>query len=739
MTWLETCDVALFRFVNQTLSHPLLDCVLPLFSSPPCLAPLLLMLALGVLWKGGVRGRVLVAVLVLILALGDGLIVQLLKDALGRPRPFQALPDVRLPAGRAGGGSMPSSHAAMWFAAALVARVFHPRSVRFMLPLAALVGLSRVYLGAHYPGDVVAGAVLGAGWAAAGLWLFDALWRWAGPRWFPAWWAAFPSLLDPRVRPGVLVADAADRERHWVRAGYVLIGLMLLARLAYIASGTIEVSKDEAYQWLWSKHLALSYYSKPPMIAWLHGLGTTLAGDNAFGIRFLSPILGAILGIALLRFMTRHVNAAAAFALLLILNTTPLMALGTVLMTVDPPLVLFWSLAMIAGWRALRPDAASRHWVLVGLAMGLGFLSKYTAALQLVCWILLFALWPPARAHLRRRGPYLALLVFAVCALPVVVWNVEHGWITVEHLAANADLHKPWKATPRFLGEFLGVETALLNPVFFLGALWAMGACWSRRRTDPLQRYLCCMGAPVFAGYALYALHSRIQPNWIAAAVLPMFCLMVAHWQRRWREGAWWVKEAFAAGLLLGLLAVVLMHETRLVGRIVGRNLPPEMDPLRRVRAWRETAVVVDAARRRLEADGKPAFVIADHYGMTALLTLYLPAAKAALNTEPLVYARSALHPENQFHFWPGYRGRRTGQNAVYVAELSPDALEPGWIRSWLQGLPIARAARQRAVPGISALVAGEFASVRDLGVHEVPWRGSILRRVRLYECRHLQ
>ena len=82
-------------------------------------------------------------------------------------------------------------------------------------------------------------------------------------------------------------------------------------------------------------------------------------------------------------------------------------------MTIDPPLVLCWMWAVIAGWRAAQADGKTRDWLVVGLAMGLGFLCKYTAACQLACWAVFFALWQPARAHLRRPGPWLALLIFA--------------------------------------------------------------------------------------------------------------------------------------------------------------------------------------------------------------------------------------------------------------------------------------------------------------------------------------
>ena len=88
---------------------------------------------------------------------------------------------------------------------------------------------------------------------------------------------------------------------------------MLIASWIYLASGTIQLSQDEAYQWVWSKHLALSYYSKPPGIALIQFAGTSLFGDNEFGVRFFSPLFAAILSVMVLRFLAREISARAGF------------------------------------------------------------------------------------------------------------------------------------------------------------------------------------------------------------------------------------------------------------------------------------------------------------------------------------------------------------------------------------------------------------------------------------------
>jgi hypothetical protein len=554
-------------------------------------------------------------------------------------------------------------------------------------------------------------------------------------QWFQTLDATSLHRVDPSKRDLVVAPPAPPASsraaggslpyRFWLRLGYALIFLELLANLAYNASGKIGLSGDEAYQWIWSKHLSLSYYSKPLLIAVAQFLGTSLWGDTVFGVRFFPPIITAVISLLLLRFLARVANVRAAFWLTVILPFVPLLSVGSVFMTVDPLSCMFWTLAMVAGWHAIQEKSTTMDWFWVGLWMGLGFLSKYTALFQLLSWLAIFILWPPSRKQLRHPGPWLALLVNVLCSIPVLIWNHQHHWITVQNVADVGHFGQAWSPTPanlwhgfyHYTTEFLGGEAGLLNPFFFLPTVWASFAFWPRRKEHPLLLYFFCMGAPEFLVYFLFTLHSRVYLNWIAPSIVPFLCLSLVYWEERWRTGARAVQYWLGAGLAFGVVAVVLMHDSSIIPGITGRPVPPALDVWQRIEGWPETAQVVDAARQKLLAEGKPVFIIGGHYSITGELSFYLPEARALVRDHPLVYYIHSTKPDNQFFFWPGYLDRK-GQNALYVSELD-----------FLHGKP-GRPPRT---------LVDEFESVTDLGVFEISYQDRVVRRLQIFECRGLR
>lgn len=175
-------------------------------------------IAVSACWFGGFRARVFVVVALLAFGLTDGVIGRTVKRAVGRPRPHQSEAGVRTidlasPAWRGvfapvkekistgdgrgkPGNSFPSNHSANTAAVAMVAAFLWRRWGWLAFLPALCVSYSRIYVGAHWPTDTLAGIAIGIGAALAMLAVSEWAWRRWAPRWSPSLATAHPSLLS---------------------------------------------------------------------------------------------------------------------------------------------------------------------------------------------------------------------------------------------------------------------------------------------------------------------------------------------------------------------------------------------------------------------------------------------------------------------------------------------------------------------------------------------------------------
>lgn len=167
--WLLQLDRTLFLFINSTIANPVTDAIMPLITSDDLLRVLYGLALALCLWKGDARLRWLVLFSGITLLLTDQLAGNFLKDAIGRLRPCHpdsAMPSLHLLVGCGGGKSMPSAHAANSFGQAILFGLAYRHIRTYILTFAGLIAVSRVFVGVHYPGDILVGAAIGAllGW-----------------------------------------------------------------------------------------------------------------------------------------------------------------------------------------------------------------------------------------------------------------------------------------------------------------------------------------------------------------------------------------------------------------------------------------------------------------------------------------------------------------------------------------------------------------------------------------------
>ena len=173
LAWLDQIDRSILYFINDTLSNQIFDLFFTTITNEHLWAIPVLIGLLALIVRGGKRGKI-AAVLVLIAASAtDATVVEIIKPAIGRLRPSHALEDtINLLVPRGGRYGFVSAHAANIFAGTTVLSYFYTQWKKPLLFLAFSVALSRVYVGVHYPGDVLFGGLFGYGMA----WLVITLW-----------------------------------------------------------------------------------------------------------------------------------------------------------------------------------------------------------------------------------------------------------------------------------------------------------------------------------------------------------------------------------------------------------------------------------------------------------------------------------------------------------------------------------------------------------------------------------
>lgn len=161
MDFLYSIDLSVFYFFNHTISAPFLDKFFSVITNVNNWY-ITYVILLGISFvKGGTKGKVAVLGVILLIFVTDQTGYRLLKEFFARPRPCIALSDVITPLGCTGSFSFPSNHALNNFAVAMFFYRLFPKLKWILFITASLIALSRVYLGLHYPSDILGGAILG--------------------------------------------------------------------------------------------------------------------------------------------------------------------------------------------------------------------------------------------------------------------------------------------------------------------------------------------------------------------------------------------------------------------------------------------------------------------------------------------------------------------------------------------------------------------------------------------------
>ncbi|MFZ4116154.1 MAG: ArnT family glycosyltransferase [Chthoniobacterales bacterium] len=463
--------------------------------------------------------------------------------------------------------------------------------------------------------------------------------------------------------------------RLWILGGLIIS--VTLFRFWYTKQ--LELTGDEAYYWYCSRHLDWSFFDKGPGAAVTIFFGTHLFGDTVFGVRFFAVLLSLATGLGLFVLAKILYNEKVAFWTLMVVLLIPLYAVGSILMTIDPLSIFFWTCGAICFWKAvnvysgLTISSGIFWWVLAGVSVGLGMLAKYTNLVELLCFAL-FCFWSPKqRLQLRRFPFYLMVAVAFAFSLPMIIWNYQHHWIGVMHLLQRGDLNKSWHVTPSELLVFIGAQAGVISPLIFLGVmfavLWPQCAAGKREQTQFLQSLFL----PLFGFYSFLSLNKAAEPNWPAPCYVAGIILLVGNWESL-KKRVPWVRKLVLLAFLIAALETILLHNTFWLHLPVPAAWEETsgdwtqkvikvyhdlgaVDPLDRARGAQSIANHAEAVAQ----EQGTIFFISDNYQTASLLSFYL-------KDHPDTYEPAFDHVKDQFSLWPSYRDQfPVGSKALFI------------------------------------------------------------------------
>lgn len=313
--------------------------------------------------------------------------------------------------------------------------------------------------------------------------------------------------------------------QRWFAPALAAVAALTALRVLALAFDRTDLFVDEAQYWLWGQNFEAGYYSKPPLIAWVIGAVTGLAGsDSPFWVRVPGPFLHGTTALILAAAAKLLWGGRAALWTALTYATLPFTAVGSAMISTDTVLAPFYATALLAILRAGQGGGLASA-TIAGAALGAAFLAKYAAVYLFVGLALAQFLVPSRRLG---AGQALAMLAaFLAVAAPNLFWNAAHDFTTVSHTVDNAGwvrggVEGGLAGLGRLAG-FLGSQAGVFGPI----ALAALVLSFRRWR-DPQIRWLLCLVLPPLILVSGQAFLSKAYANWGLTAYFPGTLVAVA-------------------------------------------------------------------------------------------------------------------------------------------------------------------------------------------------------------------
>ncbi|WCE28680.1 ArnT family glycosyltransferase [Vibrio sp. SCSIO 43137] len=380
----------------------------------------------------------------------------------------------------------------------------------------------------------------------------------------------------------------------------IILFLISIFRGYTLSISTLDLYVDEIQYWWWSLELDWGYYSKPPMVAVLIYLVTSLFGHSVFTIKLGAVLIYPLTSYIIYLLGQKLISEKVGFWAAVLFITLPGVALSSTITSTDVLLFLFWSSAMLFFLRSIETNSWF-DWIMCAVVCGLGLLTKYNMAIFSLSALGYMLFFGHARQLKNPRLWVMAAISLLILA-PNFYWNYLNDFPTFAHTADYVDKQGLY---PKKMMNFIFEQAGILGPVGFIVLWW-----WLIKGEKP-RNLLINFSMPMLVIISLVALQGKYNANWAAPTYVAAI-IGIAHFLQPRKK---WLIAMLATNLILGLV----VHLGDPVIKAAGIELEAGKDPFKRVRGWKEWGEEVKVftdkyPQDQLIVDGRTAITEAAFY-----------------------------------------------------------------------------------------------------------------------------
>lgn len=423
-----------------------------------------------------------------------------------------------------------------------------------------------------------------------------------------------------------------------------LTSLVLAAiKILFTLRPEINLFTEEAQYWLWSQNLAWHYYSKPPLVAVLNFLSTSLMGNTELAVRSNAILSG--IGIVWITYLfgSYLYSKKVGFWSAMVVQAMPMWWLASTFHMTDSSLSFFWILSIYLCYRAIH-ERKYKWWILAGLATAFGLLAKVVMILIFPV-ILLFIIYL-REWNLHKTNFLKFMMISSLGFIPALIWNWQNNFDTFRHLLALSGTESINQVSISILSaskgfmDYIKGQVAVLS--LFLLPVWVPAFRNSVRNHSGISLFLILPGTIAIIFFAFLSMFKEAMVNWPAFSYIGLSIILA-----KWVEGqtrTW--KNIFLSGIFLSLSLPIFILLPDFSG-IKSQNPinKTEHKVIKRVLGHQQLADRVNFLTDSLSI-AEP-FVFSDSYHTSSELSFYLTG-------NPKTYVLNMGNRRNQFDLWEG-------------------------------------------------------------------------------------